>query len=198
MRSNSVTAARLQHRGTDVINRARSRASPAPCCIWRSTPLVRPRPYQWTQHRLGVTSDCCVPTYAGPLVTDAETGIDLQAGSGASSARRTRAPDACKQQRTHHCWSACRKHSAASEELRGSAPLIENTYVSCFSFATRRRILCRCRLCLSCQHCHDLRRPSPYEAAAREVVQLVQSGEADRQRVGELTDVLLDAQVPFR
>ena len=52
--------------------------------------------------------------------------------------------------------------------------------------------------CHSFNFLQTTRRLSPYEAASRELVQLVKSGEADRQRVGELTDVLLEAQVPFR
>lgn len=38
----------------------------------------------------------------------------------------------------------------------------------------------------------------PCAAAAREVRQLVLSGEADGRRLGELLDVLLGAQVPFK
>ncbi len=41
-------------------------------------------------------------------------------------------------------------------------------------------------------------RPDPYAAASREILELVQSGEADREIVGELVDVLLEAEVPFR
>ena len=48
------------------------------------------------------------------------------------------------------------------------------------------------------QRVATVRRPDPYAAASQEILELVQSGEADRETVGELADVLLEAEVPFR
>ena len=51
---------------------------------------------------------------------------------------------------------------------------------------------------LSKIRCNCPHRLDPYAAASQEILELVQSGGADRETVGELVDMLLEAEVPFR